>query len=566
MMTSKDWARDPITLQILWARLVTITEECWITLWRTAFSMIVGEAQDFGCELLDAHGESLAHSPRSMPVFNLTLPRAVQGLLEAFPPDTLRAGDVLATNDPWICAGHLNDVALVSPIFRRGSLVGLAGSIAHCSDIGGSRDALGVREIYDEGVQIPPMKLYREGEANRDVLRMIELNTRGGERVLGDLQAQLSANEVGSERLLSFLDEYALDDLGDLARVMQDHAERAMREAIAALPDGVYEDEMPCDAPGAGTFSLRVRVTVRGDDLDVEWIDVRPQVEQGGVNCTMSYTAAHSVYALKCLLTPDLPSNAGCYRPIDVQAPAGSILNCRYPAPVNARTMVGWYCGPAIVRALAPALPERVQSFTGMPMSIGAYGFDPAGHPYNDSLFQGGGQGASAHRDGKSALLFPTSARNTPVETFESRVPLLVERKELTPDSGGAGRQRGGLGQRVRVRKLHDDGLPVQISMMPTGVHTEPPGLQGGAAAPHAAIRYEGPDGDRGADELGGLVSLRSPAERLTLELSGGSGFGPPSERPVELVARDLAEGRITPAGLAAYGCRLGEDGQVRRH
>lgn len=560
-MTALD-LRDPVGLEILWSRLITITEESWVTLLRTAFSMIVGEAQDFGCELLDPDGGSLAHSPRSMPVFNLTLPRAVRELIDRFPPETLEEGDVLATNDPWICAGHLFDVALVTPVFLRGRLVGLSGSIAHCSDIGGSRDTLAVRELYEEGIQIPPLKLFRRGEPNEDVLRMIDRNVRGGERVLGDLQAQLSANQIGARRLVALMDEYGLSDLRELARVMGDVTERAMRDAIAALPDGVYEDVLPCDAAGAGIFELRARVQVSGDELRVDWVDPPPQVPRGGVNCTLSYTAAHTAYALKCLLTPDVPSNAGCFRPLRVGAPEGSILNCRYPAPVNSRTMVGWYCGPAIFRALAPALPERVQGFTGMPMSATAYGSEAGDRIFNDSLFQGGGQGAGAHGDGKSALLFPTSAASTPVELFETRTPLVVEAKELVPDSGGAGRHRGGLGQRVSVRKLHDDGRPVQIGLLPQGVRTDIPGLFGGRPGRRGAIRLSGVEE---GGELPGLVDLRAATDRLELEMGGGSGYGEPTDRPLAEVQADFDAGLVTEAGLRAYGCRLNAGGRVER-
>jgi 5-oxoprolinase (ATP-hydrolysing) len=300
----------------------------------------------------------------------------------------------------------------------------------------------------------------------------------------------------------------------------------------------------------------------------VDWVDPPPQVARGGVNCTLSYTAAHTAYALKCLLTPDIPSNAGCFRPLTVEAPEGSILNCEYPAPVNSRTMVGWYCGPAIFRALAPALPERVQSFTGMPMSATAYGEEGQGRIFNDSLFQGGGQGAGAHGDGKSALLFPTSAASTPVELFESRTPLVVEAKELLPDSGGAGRHRGGLGQRVSVRKLHDDGRPVQVGLLPQGVRVDTPGLFEGGAGRRGAIRFEGADGvlDTGRDgDLAGLVELRAGTDRLVLEMGGGSGYGPPADRPVDEVRRDFEAGLITEEGLAAYGCRLDASGRVQR-
>jgi 5-oxoprolinase (ATP-hydrolysing) len=555
---------DPVSLEIQWSRLINISEECWVTIWRTAFSMIIGEAQDFGCELMDANGETLAHSPRSMPVFNLTLPRAVKALLEYFPPETLEEGDALITNDPWICAGHLYDVAVVTPVFGEGRIVGLVGSIAHCSDIGGTRDALSVREIYEEGLQIPPMKLYRRGEPNDDLLRLIRQNVRTAEMVLGDIQAQVGANLVAARRLVEFMREYGLEDLAGLARTVQDRAERAMREAISAVPDGEYRGSAPFDGAG-DPMELPVRIEVRGDELMVDWEGAPEQVEHGGINCTLSYTEAHTAYALKCILTPDIPSNAGCFRPFRIEAPEGSILNCTRPASVNQRTMTGWSCGPAIARALAPVLPDRVQAFTGIPMGVSAYGREPDGRTYNDHLFQGGGQGASAHGDGKSALLHPTSAANTSVEMFESRVPVLVEGKELIPDSGGAGRYRGGLGQRIRLRKLRDDGLPALMGLHPQGMLVDTPGLAGGEPGRRANVRLE-EAGDRveGA-ALGGLAELRRTAQLLTVELAGGSGYGDPAERPVEEVQRDLEEGLVTAEGAAAYGCEVDASGRVRR-
>jgi N-methylhydantoinase B/oxoprolinase/acetone carboxylase alpha subunit len=555
---------DPVSLEILWSRLINITEECWVTIWRTAFSMIIGEAQDFGCELLDANGESLAHSPRSMPVFNLTLPRAVRVLLERFPPATLEEGDLLATNDPWICAGHLFDLALVSPVFRSGRLVGLVGSIAHCSDVGGTLDSLAVREIYEEGLQIPPMKLFRRGEPNAEVLALIRQNVRKGDMVIGDIQAQLSANRVGAQRLLRFMDEYRLDDLAELAEVIQSRSERAMREAIQAVPDGEYFHELEFEAVDR-RLTLPVRVEVRGDELWVDWAGAPPQLDRGAVNCTYSYTAAHTVYALKCILTPEIPSNAGCFRPIHITAPEGSILNCSYPAGVNLRTMTGWYCAPALFGALAPAMPAQVQGFTGMPMGAGTYGLERDGSTFNDHLFQGGGQGASAHSDGKSAILFPTSAANTPVEMFENRTPLLVERKELIPDSGGAGRHRGGLGQRVQVRKLYDDGQQALVSLHPQGIEVETGGHFGGRAGRLAAIRLADGGSVRDHAALGGLADLRRASQLLTIELAGGSGYGDAGERPVTEVQRDLDEGLVTEEGLDLYGCRVLPDGRVAR-
>jgi 5-oxoprolinase (ATP-hydrolysing) len=555
---------DPVSLEILWSRLINVTEECWITIHRTAFSMIIGEAQDFGCELMDARGETLAHSPRSMPVFNLTLPRAVKSLLGFFPPETLEEGDVLITNDPWICAGHLFDVAVVTPVFRGGGLVGLVGSIAHCSDIGGTRDTMSVREIYEEGLQIPPMKLYRLGEANDDLLRLIRQNVRTAEMVLGDMHAQVGANGVAAERLVSFMDEYGLDDLSGLAQVVQDRAERAMREAIAAVPDGEYAGSAGFDGLG-DPMELPVRVVVEGDGITVDWSGAPDQLERGGINCTLSYTEAHTAYALKCILTPEVPSNAGCFRPIRVVAPKGSILNCEYPASVNQRTVTGWACAPAVFSALARALPEGVQAFTGLPMGAGAYGRDAEGRTFNDHLFQGGGQGASAHGDGKSALLFPTSAANTSVEMFETRTPLIVERKELIPDSGGAGRYRGGLGQRVQVRKMDDDGNHALMGIHPQGMLVDIPGLFGGRPGRRTGVRLEEDGTVVENEDLGSLVELRRTSQLLTIELAGGSGYGDPADRPVESVQADLDAGVISPQGARDYGCEVEASGRARR-
>jgi 5-oxoprolinase (ATP-hydrolysing) len=551
---------DPVSLEIMWNRLLHIAEECWITIWRTAFSTIIGDAQDFGCELLDPAGNSLAHSARSMPVFNLSLPLAVRALLRRFPADTLQPGDVLVTNDPWICAGHLFDVATVTPVFRGGRLVALVGSIGHCSDIGGTKDSLRAREVYEEGLQIPPGKLYRAGAPNQDLLDLIAANVRRPEMVLGDIHAQVSANAVGAERLAAFMDEYGLEDLTRLAVAIQDRAEQAMRQAIARIPDGVFTHEVWSDGLGERPLRLPVRVTVAGSEIAVDYAGAPPQVERGGINCTFNYTASHSVYALKCVLTPEIPSNAGCYRPIRVRAPEGSILNCRYPASVNLRTKTGWYLASAIFGALAPALPDRVKAHTAQPLGVGAYGYDGRGRLFNDHLLQGGGAGAWLGHDGQSALLFPTSAANVSVEMFESRTPAVVANKELIPDSGGPGRWRGGLGQRLVIRKLHDDGQALLLGVQPEGVTVATPGLAGGKPGAPAGVRVQGGE----AQPDSGTVILRRPDESVTIELGGGSGYGDPLERDPAAVAADVRLGLVTPEGANRdYGVAVRPDGTV---
>jgi 5-oxoprolinase (ATP-hydrolysing)/N-methylhydantoinase A len=546
---------DPISLEIMWSRLVNVVEEMWLTVCRTAFSLVISESQDFACELLDPDGETLAHSPRAMPVFNLTLPRAVKALLARYPAETLKQGDVLITNDPWLCAGHLFDIAVVTPVFRGGKVVGLMGTVGHVSDIGGTRDSLRAREIYEEGFQIPPMKLYEEGRPNETFFRLFAENVRNADQVLGDLHSFVAANSIGAERLLAFMADYGMHDVKALASVVQRRSEKAMRDAIAAIPDGIYRAEV-WNNPLGEPMRYPLKLTVSGEAIELDFEGAPPQLAQGGLNSTLNYTAAHATYPLKCMLTPNVRGNAGCYRPFTVKAPEGSILNCRRPAAVNIRTRTGWYLAPNIFRALATAAPDRVQAFTGLPIAANVYGQDLSGETYSDLLFMGGGQGASAHGDGKSGLLWPTSAANTSIELFEARVPVLVLEKSYIPDSGGPGRHRGGLGQRVRVRKLEEDGLPTLFSVYPEGVGNPAPGLFGGQAGSGAHGRITGDDSRLVQDcGTGDLLQVTRVGETVEIVLAGGSGYGDPKERPHRDVERDLQLGLVTPEGAARdYG------------
>jgi 5-oxoprolinase (ATP-hydrolysing) len=546
---------DPVSLEIMWSRLVTVVEEMWHTICRTAFSLIVSEAQDFACDLLDANGDSLAHSPRAMPVFNLTLPRAVKALLKKFPPETLKPGDVLVTNDPWLCAGHLFDIAVVTPVFRQGTLVALTGTVGHVGDIGGTKDSLRAREIYEEGIQIPPMMLYRAGAPNDDLFTLIAENVRKNEEVLGDIHSFVAANALGAERLLAFMDEYGMHDLRALARVVQSRAETAMRDAIRALPDGVYTSEI-WNNPLGEKLNYPLKLTVQGDAIELDFAGAPPQLPQGGLNCTYSYTAAHATYPMKCMLSPQIRSNAGCYRPFTVKAPPSSVLNCDKPASVNLRTRVGWYLAPNIFRALSGSAPAQVQSATGLPVAINVYGREANGHVYADHFFMGAGQGASQRSDGKSALLYPTSAANTSVELMEARAPVLVLEKTFVTDSGGAGEHRGGCGVRTRLRKLRDDGLPTLASVYPEGVGVTVRGLHGGL--PGGSVRGVVLDTQGNVTRdcgTGELVTLTRTDQIVEVRLAGGAGFGDPRARTAELVEQDVAEGVVSPeSALRDYG------------
>jgi len=539
---------DPIALEIMWSRLVTVTEEMWTTVVRTAFSLTVSESQDFACELLDSNGETLAHSPRAMPVFSLTLPRAVKALLKKFPAETLKPGDVLITNDPWLCAGHLFDVAVVTPVFHNGRVEGLVGTVGHVSDIGGTKDAMKAREIYEEGLQIPPMKFIEAGVPNASLIEIMRQNIRNPDQFMGDLHSFVAANALGAERLGGFMADYGMNNLQAFAHLVQGLSEQAMRDAILEIPDGEYRSEIWCQ-PLQEKLRYPLTLTVTCDTITLDFEGAPPQLPQGGLNSTLNYTTAHATYPLKCMLTPGVRGNAGCYRPFTVKAPEGSALNPKYPAAVSMRTRTGWYLAPNIFRALAESAPEKVQAHTGLPVALNVIGLDASGAGYSNHLFLGGGQGGSAGKDGKSALLWPTSASNTAIEVFESRAPMLVIEKAYVPGTGGLGKFRGGLGQRVRLRKLCDDGLTAFVAAYPEGVGTPVEGLFGGTPGTGASARLLTPDGDELRDlGTGEMISLTHPDQIVELSVNGGSGFGNPATRDALLEAEDRKLGLVSSA------------------
>ncbi|MER2634773.1 MAG: hydantoinase B/oxoprolinase family protein [Rhizobiaceae bacterium] len=537
---------DPITLEIMWNRLVTVTEEMWHTVCRTAFSLIISESQDFGCSLLDAEGQNLAHSSRAMPVFNLTLPNVVKAVLERFPADTLEPGDVLVTNDPWLCAGHLFDLAVVTPVFRNGRIVAILGTVGHLGDIGGTRDSMRARELFEEGLQIPPMKLVKRGEENEDLFRIIAENVRDNQQVMGDIRSLIAANEIGSQRLLSLMDEYGLDDLVALTKVIQSLSEKAMRDAIRDIPDGTYTSEISYN-PAGTQIDIPVTITVSGDEIELDFAGAPAEITPGGVNCTFSYTRAHATYPFKCMLTPSVRGNAGCYKPFKVVAPANSVLNCSKPAPVSLRIRTGWYLSPNIFRAFCSAAADKVVAFTGLPSMLSVYGKTSDGRVFYDHLLSGGGQGAASAKDGKSSMMWPTSAATSSIELLESRSPVIIREKGYVQDSGGPGKQRGGLATRIQLAKRENDGIPITVLISPEGASASVDGLDGGAAGFLAHGRLLDAEGATVKSFTGpSLMTLDRDDLIVELQIGGGSGFGEPTERSREAVDEDRRQGYVS--------------------
>ncbi|MEW2506879.1 hydantoinase B/oxoprolinase family protein [Amycolatopsis sp. NPDC047767] len=540
--------------EVVWGRLVTLADEMLTVLRRTAFSTVVSTGNDLGCEIMDARAWSVAHAVTSNPTFNLTLPHLTAALLETFPAETLREGDVLFTNDPWIGAGHLPDVAVVTPFFKRGRVVGFAGSIAHVSDIGGLLNQSEARSVYEEGVYFPPLKLYDAGVRNDAVFSTLRGSVRTPELVIGDINAIVTANSVAATHTVDLLDEYGLDDLQQLSDAVQSRAEKAMRATIESIPDGTYPFELTFDELD-GELTLGVELVVSGSDLLVDYVRVPPQHPHGGINSTLTFTTARTTYALNCLLTPQIPSNQGLFRPVRVQAPSGSVLNPVHPASVNDRTKVGWHVIPLVQGALAGVLPERIPAAGEFKSSLRLIGTGAHDVAVSSLAFTGGGLGAGHGGDGVDAICYPTSSSSIPVEIYETTTGARIGRKELAPGTAGAGRFRGGHGQVVTLRPPRaGSGLTLAA-----GCHQQshPPfGLAGGLAAQPTEARIDGiavPVSETSA-RLGALP-FDAGAPTVTLRTAGGGGHGSPVDRPVEAVLRDVRDELLSvEEALDVYG------------
>ena len=537
---------DPVSLEIMWSRMLNVAEEMWSTILRTAVSTIIASANDFGCEVLDAEGRSLAHAYRSMPVFNMTMPNVAKEILKKYPIESMHPGDVYMTNDPWMCAGHLPDIAIVSPVFHQGRFVGFVGNIANTSDIGGSLDTKRVTDSYEEGIFFPLCKLYDKGEPVELAFDMFRWNVRGPDMVLTDIEAQVAANQVGARRIQDFLDEYQLEDLSALSEAIRGRSETAMRRAITELPDGVYTNEVFTDGMG-DPLRIAVRIEISGDEISVDFDGSAPQIDRGGLNCTFIYSRGHTYYPLACLLTPDVPVNEGCFEPISVRAPEGTIINATFPISVGSRTNTGWYIHGCIFGALAKALPDRIQSGNGLMSSIRTYGTDADGRIFNAHLFVGGGRGATSQGDGMGQNMFASSASNVPVEVFELNSPTLIVAKELITDSAGAGRHRGAPAQRVIVGKLPSHPAPLNIYFHPNRLSFAPQGIFDGHPGTKTEVIHNGDVlSDDPSSITNGNVTLENSDDRLILEFPSGAGVGDPTERPSELVDRDVKNGLVS--------------------
>ncbi|MGE0715263.1 MAG: hydantoinase B/oxoprolinase family protein [Alphaproteobacteria bacterium] len=536
---------DPVALGILWDRLISISDEIVETLVRTSFSTIVREGYDLSVMLFDRDGRMLCQGTRSIPVFIGTAPITLAHMLRRFPPDTLRPGDIVVTNDPMIGTGHLFDICVMRPLYLDGALVGYTMSITHLPDIGGMGFSAAATEMFHEGLLLPICKLFREGVVDETLVDVIRRNVRVPEQVMGDIYANVAACEVGARQLVEFMREYAIDDLTPLSRAIREQSEQAVRRKIAEIPDGIYRNRVSIEGID-GPFEIACTIDKRGDEMAIDFAGSAGCV-RAGINVPFCYSRAMAIYAVKCITTPTIPNNEGSVAPIRVTAPEGCILNAVPPAPTAGRHVVGHFVTPLVFGALAQALPDRVQADSGMANIVTVQGRRPDGAPLSIPYFVAGGFGALAGLDGASTTPGPSNMACVPTEIWESRTGILVERKALRMDSGGPGEFRGGLGQEIVLR--NDTGHPLTVFSMANRTDFPAAGLHGGMPGALREHLLEGrPVHPKSRQEL-------QPGERLTLLEAGGGGIGDPRRRDPAKVRADVALGFVSPeAAERIYG------------
>ena len=539
---------DPITLEVLWNRLLSVVNEQQVTLMRTAFSTVVRESQDLACGVFDTRGFMIAQSLTGTPGHINAMATGVRHFLQAYPPDTLQPGDVLITNDPWQTAGQINDMTVLTPVFKDARLIAYFASTCHAPDIGGHIFSGEAREVYEEGLRIPITKLFIRDEPNAELFKIIRANVRTPNETIGDLYAQTSSNAVGARELLHFMDEFGLDSIDPLADEIISRSERAMRQAIRALPNGRYENESWSDGYDE-PIHIKVSVTVEDEDLFIDFAGSSPQSSRG-INVVLNYTHAYASFAIKAAVSPDVPHNEGAFRPVHVSAPPGSILNCLEPAAVASRHLIGHFLPGVIFGALAPAMPGKLIACGADPIWISVlHGKWPGSQEtFNFSLFQCGGTGARALKDGLNSTGFPSGVAGVPAEVVESLTPLVQFRRELRTDSGGAGTFRGGLGQWTEIGSPVD--APWGISALVDRTHFPANGLEGGGYG--AAGEYLVNNSIRPQPKA---VFSVAPGDRVQLNPAGGGGYGNPLLRPVEMVLYDVVNGYVSlEAAEREYG------------
>jgi N-methylhydantoinase B len=542
MNIMSDRTISDIERQIMWNRLIAIVEEQGQTLLRTAFSPMVREAGDLSAGVFDPQGRMLAQAVTGTPGHVNSMAESVKHFIRHFGLETMKPGDAYITNDPWMGTGHLNDFVITTPCFHNGRLVALFSCTSHLIDIGGIGFGPDGTDVHMEGIYIPFLKLIEEGKVNETLIAMIRANTRLPVDTVGDTYSLAACNDVGCQRLTEMMSEFGLDDLDDLSAYICERSEATVREEIAALPKGSWSNTMVTDGYDS-PIELTATVTVSDDGIHVDYTGTSP-VAARGINVPISYTTAYTVFGLACVVGRNVPNNAGSLAPLTVSAPEGCILNAPKPAPVCSRHVIGQMLPDVVFGCLRQAVPDRVPAEgTSCLWNLNVRGRIKGGeggqYGFSMTVTSNGGTGARPQSDGLSATAYPSGVKGTPVEIAEQITPLIFWTKEYRPDSGGAGRMRGGHGQNIEIESRI--GEPFELLAAYDRIDHPARGRDGGKDGAPGVVAF------KSGKTLPGKGFLMVPAdERLVIKTPGGGGIGNPAERDPERVAAERKAGLVT--------------------
>lgn len=550
---------DPITMQVIRYALEQIADEMGYTMVRTSRSTIIKEIMDITCAVSDEKGKTLAqahHAPMLLTGFEITMAR----LIQEFPEDQLQDGDVIIANDPYQGGQHIMDLQTFAPVRFDGRVVGFVGSIAHHSDMGGAAAggvAGGLTEIFMEGLRLPMVKLYKEGEPDKEIFSIIANNIRVPDKTIGDIKAQAASNFVGVRRMKEIFAKYGVETVRECSRMLQEYSESRIRDGLKKIPDGTYTGVDYVDDDGVSETPIKIQVNIhkKGDSAVIDFQGTDKQV-RGNTNCPIATTHAAVYYALICVIDPHVPPNSGCYRPFTIEVEEGLVVNPRMPGAVAARTNTSQKICEAMIKALSQALPDKVTAGShGQITTCGFSGINPkTGKRFVYIDIQGGGAGARAMKDGRDGQDSHLARfMNTPIEAAELEYPIRIERYEFIPDSGGAGKYRGALSPRRDIRMLVDD---VTFSRYADRQKFPPWGLFGGKDGLPGKLILNPDTPEETQIPSKGVMKLKK-GDVISLRCPGAGGYGDPKERDREALKADLRDGKVTKqSAMRDYGLK----------
>jgi N-methylhydantoinase B len=552
--------------QIMWNRLIAVVEEQARIMIRTAFSTTVREAGDLSAGVFDLHGRMMAQAVTGTPGHVNSMAESVGHFLKKFPADVMRPGDHYITNDPWLGTGHLHDLTVVSPAFYKGKIVGLFANTAHVIDIGGLGMGPEGRSVFEEGMYIPIVRCFEQGKPNETFFDFMRAGSRLPVELEGDIYSLCACNDAGAHRLTEMMDEFDMNDLDQLAQFIFDNSHRATLAEIGRLPQGSFAGEIWSDGYEE-PVRLSARMDIRADGIEVDFAGTSG-LSSRGINVPPAYCRAYACFGIKCVVAPEIPNNWASLAPFRMTIPEGCILNAPRPYPVSVRHVIGHLLPDLMMGCLHQAVPDRVTAEGasalwnpplrgGSSVSGQARGNKPVIGDFEIITFNSGGTGARPAQDGLNATAFPSGVRTMPVEATENVAPIIIWRKELKPDSGGAGQTRGGAGQIMEIGTKGDLEFSVNASF--DRIAHAPKGRDGGR------------DGAAGVVKMKSGAVLRTKGfqivpdgDRLILELPGGAGMGDPASRDPDRVAQDVRDGLVSRENAqTTYRVAIGADGRV---